>query len=306
MATRFLAITLFFSLTVMLPVHVHFTGDWGDGPVNRNDSETTTTMRRYTYPTSFLPGIFDTKSGEKPIKQETDYLWMYVAFVYFFTGIALYLILTETNKIIRIRQEYLGSQSTVTDRTIRLSGIPVELRSEDKIRETIERLEIGNVDSITLCRNWKLVDNLMEQRMNTLRKLEESWTVHLGYKGSSKNRNIVVSQSANNLEGREEESRLVDDGSHEQSHVSSYAQERPRIRIWYGFLGLQSRKVDAIDFYEEKLRKLDEQIKSARKKDYSPMPLAFVTMDSPAACVRAGLDVRFNQADIFSKWLCKQ
>lgn len=290
MATKFFAITLFFSLVVILPVHVHYAGDWGGGPTNRNDSDTNTTTQLFMYTKSSFPEFLSLEHSEEPEEPNNDYLWMYVAFVYFFTGVALYLMLAETKKIIRIRQGYLGSQSTVTDRTIKLSGIPPELRTEEKIRQTVEGLEIGNVDSVTLCKDWKELDNLMEQRMNVLRKLEESWTVYLGYKGSSKNRKIQdsrSSQSANNLEGRDEESRLLDDDSQEQSHVNS--QERPMTRIWYGFLSLQSRKIDAINFYEEKLRKLDEQIKSARKKDYSPTSLAFVTMDSPAACVRVGL-----------------
>lgn len=285
MAIKFLAITFFFSLVVILPVHVHYIGDWGGGPINRNDSDTNSTMQLYGQPRPLFLESFNLESLEESKKQNTGYLWMYVAFVYLFTGIALYLILSETKKIIRIRQDYLGSQSTVTDRTIRLSGIPKDLRTEEKIRQTVERLEIGNVDSVTLCKDWKKLDSLMEQRLNVLRKLEESWTVHLGNKESSKSLGFRSSQSINNLEGDDEESRLLDNDSHEQAHVNSYAQERPVTRIWYGFLSLQSRKVDAIDFYEEKLRKLDEQIKSARKKDYTPTPLAFVTMDSPAACV---------------------
>lgn len=309
MATKYLAITLFFSLVVILPVHVHYIGDWGGGPSNRNDSDTNSTLQLYTHPRPLLLDPFNSEYSVESKKMNNDYLWMYVAFVYLFTGIALYLILAETKKIIRIRQDYLGSQSTVTDRTIRLSGIPKELRTEEKIRETVEGLEIGNVDSVTLCKDWKKLDSLMEQRLNVLRKLEESWTVHLGYKGSPRNQKILdsrSSQSASDLEGSHEESRLLHDDPHEQSHVNSYAQERPTTRIWYGFLSLQSRKVDAIDFYEEKLRKLDEQIKSARKKDYSPTPLAFVTMDSPAACVSLTSKYLLIELTLCSKWLCKR
>ncbi len=64
-----------------------------------------------------------------------------------------------------------------------------------------------------------------------------------------------------------------------------YSQARPTTRIWYGFLNLESRKIDAIDYYEEKLRKLDDQIKMVRKKEFQPTPLAFVTMDTTASCV---------------------
>src|SRR5207248_916001 len=87
--------------------------------------------------------------------------------------------------IIRVRQDYLGSQSTVTDRTIKLSGIPLELRSEEKVKQLLERLEIGKVESVTICRNWKTLDGLLNKRTYILRKLEEAWTVHLGQQRSA-------------------------------------------------------------------------------------------------------------------------
>ena len=221
----------------------------------------------------------------------TDYLWMYLVFVYLFTGVGLYLIIKETQKIIRIRQDYLGSQSTLTDRTIRLSGIPAQLRSEEMIKETVENLQIGKVERVTLCRDWGELDHLIDQRMRVLRKLEEAWTVHLGYRSSNKVHSSGPTARSN---GEDEESRLLGGDDHEQDHVTSYAEDRPMTRIWYGFLHLQSRRVDAIDYYEERLRKLDEQIKSARRKEYKPTPLAFVTLDSTAAAVGLSSCVHFD------------
>lgn len=290
MATKFLAITFFFSLVVILPVHNHYLmgDDSGSGP--RNGTHANSTAQ---FPTSdklpFQYIILFSESSEPtgPNEKEdllapTNVLWMYLVFVYVFTGLAFYLIITETRKIIRIRQEYLGKKSTVTDRTIRLSGIPLELRSEEKIKETIEELEIGKVERVVLCRDWLELDDLIEKRAGILRKLEEAWTIHLGSK-TRKYGNSRPPRSARHREGDsgDEESRLLDD----ESDTTNLDQVRPALRIWYGFLGLQSRRVDAIDHYEEKLRKLDDQIKSARKKEYKPKPLAFVTLDSTAACV---------------------
>lgn len=284
MATKFLAITFFFSLVVIEPVHRHYGKDYA--PSSGNDTESMLWSELYTKPTFLL----NARAGEEkepkkePTSPSTDFLWMYVAFVYFFSGVAIYLIVTETKRIIRIRQYYLGSQSTVTDRTIRLSGIPPELRSEDKLKETIERLEIGKVESLTICRDWKELDDLMDRRMQVLRKLEEAWAVHLGPKSGSAAQNHSISRSGNHF-GEDEESQLLPDEEISQGHERSHDQDRPTTRIWYGFLKLQSQKIDAIDYYEEKLRKLDEKIKLVRKKGFKPMPLAFVTLDSPASCV---------------------
>ena len=218
--------------------------------------------------------------GKKNRDPSERMLWLYVFFVYLFSALALYLIVTETKNIIRIRQDYLGSQSTVTDRTIRLSGIPEELRSEEMIKETIESLQIGKVESLLLCKDWREVDGLMAKRVSTLRRLEEAWTTHLGNSGQSRHEAMSHQSTELDSNGGGETARLLDAG------VSKDGSEpRPQTRIWYGFMNLQSRKIDAIDYYEEKLRKLDEQINSSRNKVFKPMPLAFVTLDSTAAAV---------------------
>ena len=296
MAIKFLAVTFFFSLALVLPVHVHYTGDWGydSGDGNGTDADPDAfysgarTLSR-TLVQDPINGLERSKDGmELP---PTNFLWMYVALVYMYTALAMYLIIFETKKIIRIRQNFLGTQSTVTDRTIRLSGIPSELRSEEKIKETVEGLEIGKVDSVMLCKDWRELDDLIAERMNVLRKLEEAWTVHLGHRRVERNlESLPIVQPPPpgptvDGEDEDEQSHLLNGNDPEQSHVAPYARDRPTTRIWYGFLHLQSRLVDAIDYYEEKLRKVDERIKSTRKKDFRPTPLAFVTLDSTAACV---------------------
>ena len=286
--------TLFFSLVVILPVHLHV-GSGFLGHDKRKSDEGDNNSTAYTI-LDLRPVVEleqnSTQNGTSPyidfMGGSTDYLWMYLGFVYLFSGVAVYLIIKETQKIIRIRQDYLGSQSTVTDRTIRLSGIPKQLRSEEMIKETVENLEIGKVESVTLCRDWGELDDLMSERMSVLRKLETAWTIHLGYKKPVKPSAPHPDQQSN---GRDEESRLLDGDDNGQEHV--YGQDRPTTRLWYGFLNLQSRKIDAIDYYEERLRKFDEKIHSARAKKFKPTPLAFVTLDSTAAAVST-LDPRLT------------
>jgi hypothetical protein len=222
----------------------------------------------------------------KDVLPKTNYLWAYLVFTYFFTGLAIYFMTSETQRLIKVRQEYLGSQSTITDRTIKLSAIPRELRSKEKIKEFLEKLEIGKVESVTICRNWKGLDDMMDKRAYIIRKLEEAWTVHLG---RGKTETVEPPQASHS--GTQDESEEAEGYENNNllggSHVTAYEEPRPTTRIWYGFLNLQSRKVDAIDYYEEQLRKLDEKIVMARKKEYTPTPLAFVTMDSIPACQMA-------------------
>jgi hypothetical protein len=214
---------------------------------------------------------------------------MYLVFVYLFTALILYLIVSETRRIIDIRQEYLGSQTTITDRTIRLSGIPLDLRSEDKIKQFIEDLQIGRVESVTLCRNWKDLDERIVRRQTILRKLEEAWTVHLGSKRVERNLETLpaIQPHPHDSENDREDSRLLNGADRDSDDVILFARPRPRAKVWYGPLRMRYRTVDAIDYYEEKLRKVDGEIQALRKKEFEPVPLAFVTMDSVASAQMA-------------------
>ncbi|KAL8705724.1 MAG: hypothetical protein Q9201_001158 [Fulgogasparrea decipioides] len=288
MAIKFLAVTFFFALVIILPVNVHYRNYRFPSAADPTGLDYSPNPEVSPLHSGHLQRLDDVAvmANEDSSTYTSSLLWMYVVFTYLFTSLAMYLLVTTTQKIIRIRQEYLGSQTTVTDRTIRLSGIPPELRDEEKIKETIENLEIGKVESVILCRNWKELDDMMTERLVLLRKLEEAWTVHLGH---SRTRSTQASRerAQSRAAARQDVPLLQDDDDHEQSHVAPYGQDRPKTRIWYGFLGLQSRQVDAIDYFEERLRRLDEKIKTTRKKEFKPTPLAFVTLDSVAACQMA-------------------
>ncbi|EEP81189.1 conserved hypothetical protein [Uncinocarpus reesii 1704] len=281
-AINFLTITFFFSLVVILPIHYAYTGKYWDGRDGRdgNSSDFSHLASSQTYLTPL---------GDKDEpKTDPTYLWMYVVFSYVFTGLAMYLLVDQTNKIIQIRQQCLGSQTTMTDRTIRLSGIPPELRSEEKIKEVIENLGIGKVENLTLCRDWRELDGLMNERKRVLQKLEEAWTKHLGYRPKKlrrKARNRANNQTALDAINESETTALL--SSEEQAHVDDITQERPMIRLWHGPFKLRYRSVDAIDYFEEKLRRLDETIEAMRENEFPPTPLAFVTMESIAACQMA-------------------
>jgi hypothetical protein len=280
MAIKYLVIVLFFALVVIKPVHDSIPDD---APHNGThpDPGPSFLNQRLTKPIK-TPGM--------DFYYEPDYLWMYLVFTYFFTGLALYLITTESRRIIAVRQNYLGNQSTVTDRTIRLSGIPKDLQSETKIKNFIEELEIGKVDSVFLCRDWEALDTLMEKRNKVLRKLERALVEH-EHRLREERRLESLPQASPASDSEREEARLLENGN-ENAHGES-SSYRPKERLWFGRFNLQYKYVDAIDYYEEKLRRLDEQITELRKSEFPTMQLAFVTMDSVAACqmaVQAVLD----------------
>lgn len=298
MAMKFLLFTLFFSVVVVKPVHDAYPEE-PDKKYRKHPSNDTDGMAMSGY----LGGRSDLSLPDKPGNatgpwfpgnMDTDYLWMYIALAYLFSGVAIYLIVSETRRIIEVRQEYLGSQTTVTDRTIRLSGIPSDLQDEEKIKDFIESLDIGRVESVMLCRKWKELDQAMISRMDTLRRLEEAYAIYMGRRTVERNlETLPVAQPAPPgplIEGladddQEEDAPLT--GANGHSDPAPYARVRPQATIRHGFLNLHSRQVDAIDYYEESLRQADEKVKQLRQKEFAPTPLAFVTLDSVAAAQMA-------------------
>lgn len=272
LSIKLFAILFFFAATVLEPINRRYSPE--DTPKKPDDD------------------------SDNSWNYDMGYLWAYLVFTYFFTLLTIHLLNKETFKVIKIRQDYLGTQSTITDRTFKLSGMPRELRDEAKLKELVEKLEIGNVESVTLCRNWKELDDLVAARARTLRKLEETWSVYLGQKSKNclDDRHRLVS----NAVAPQNESAIVDEEAQDGEHASLLGggrngaahhhwidRPRPQTLVWYGPFRLRYKKVDAIDYYEEKLRRLDEQIHAARKKEYQPVDQAFVTMDSIAACQMA-------------------
>ncbi|PNY23223.1 Calcium permeable stress-gated cation channel 1 [Tolypocladium capitatum] len=282
MAIRLFATMSFTAVVVLWPINYHYR----HFQVVLNDSQTS-------------------GDDEPDRSREKTFLWAYVVFTYFFVALTLYSVNWETVRIVRFRQDYLGSQSTVTDRTFRLTGIPMRLRSGDKLKNLIERLDIGLVDSVTLCRDWKELDEVVEHRDQTLRKLEAAWAKHLklqeqavtkqhGDATQTSNDDSSSGEAGSYRDDEEsgENTRLLVNGSNRPPFLEG---DRPEVRIRYGPLKLRTRKVDAIDYYEEKLRRLDERVMDARGKEYEAADMALVTMDSVASCqmvIQARIDPR--------------
>ncbi|SCW04111.1 LAFE_0H06172g1_1 [Lachancea fermentati] len=289
MSIKLLAICCAFSMCIISPIRYHFTGRYDDG------NEEGFYLQRVTEDP--LPG----NEGTVPESVEL-YLWMYVVFTFFFTFLALYLLVDQTKKVVSTRQSYLGKQNTLTDRTIRLSGIPVELRSEVALKRRIEELKIGKVSSITICREWGHLNQLFHYRKQVLEKLElrysecpESLRDAEHY---DENYNL---QSDIQPENTESEDVPVLEGTDtqevEDNHIYSQIKLKGRRKMKTGVLGLFGEEVDAIDFLEKQLKFIDEEIKEARRKEYPPTPTAFVTMDSVAnaqMAAQAVLDPRVH------------
>lgn len=287
MSIKFLSASFLIAAVIIAPINKHFVGLDLTGGHKGNEAAGLSPH----YRAQGLVYVYDAESEERRnrVEEDTSYLWAYLVFTYVFTGLALFFLVAETKKIIKIRQTYLGSQSTVTDRTIRLSGIPEHMRSKERITEMLEGLKIGKVENVTLCRDWKNLDSLMDDRAALLRRLEGALSTYLGKEPASSNAEPLFHHSRNY---RDDDIHADEDADEDEGdnlmggsdHVALESHPRPTMRLWGGFLHMLPKKVDAIDYYEEQLRVLDENIIEARKMEYKATALAFVTMDSiPAA-----------------------
>jgi len=261
----FLLVATFIGLIIVTPIQNHFDPDSGWG----NFSE--------------FRQLRD-EADKKPEKETHHaYLWAYLVFTYVFTALLSYYLLKQSTIVSKRRQEYLGSQSSVADRTIILSGIPHELRTEEKLRDWIEKLRIGDVRAITICRDWRDLDDLAEKRATTLRKLEEAYVAFEGRKVERDLQTLPIVQP-----NPEEDERPATSASSVESRPLLNGHRKPirrRPKIKTGPYGLMGAEVDAIDYYTAKLQHLDRTLLEARKKEYTATTLAFVTFDAVSGAV---------------------
>ncbi|ODV85211.1 hypothetical protein CANARDRAFT_28496 [[Candida] arabinofermentans NRRL YB-2248] len=183
MSIKLLSFCWLFSVAIISPIRYYYTGDYdqgddpnggdnddGDGDGNNDNG-----------------GDSNLSSKSWDMGDATDfkaYLWLYVIFTYIFTFITTHFLMEQSRKVIKYRQKILGNQNSITDRTIRLSGIPPELRSERALKECIEKLGIGKIDKIVICREWKKLNKLFKYRENIVSKLELHWSNYIGNKKS--------------------------------------------------------------------------------------------------------------------------
>lgn len=275
----------FFAITVLLPInnqYRHFDFGLGKDPPSKDASTSYYASPFYTPLDDGLDVFKGKPNKDRSWDRDHGWLWSYTIFTYLFVGLTIYFLNLETFRVIRYRQDYLGTQSTVTDRTFRLTGIPSDLRSEEQVKNLIEGLEIGQVDSVTICRNWGEIDSLVEQRDTVLRKLEASWSKLRQAQRTQRKDNAPRRRST----GEEDEATGDEEAGNgrlmEDNHDSDV--ERPQVKLRQGLFGFRTRKVDAIDYYEQRLRTLDDKIGESRKKSFPATDMALVTMDTVASC----------------------
>lgn len=179
MCIKLLAVCAVFAITIISPIRYKFTGRLDqDDPDDDQERMGVLKDKKYRY---------------------EQYLWSYTVFTYVFTFIASYFLFKQTVKIINMRQKYLGKQKSITDRTIKLSGIPPKLRDEEALKRHVESLNIGEVDSIVIVKEWNDLNRLFQLRRKILRKAEVYWVAYFEANGIKNKNDILCSNLHPNL-----------------------------------------------------------------------------------------------------------
>ncbi|RLV91784.1 Calcium permeable stress-gated cation channel 1 [Spathaspora sp. JA1] len=311
MCIKILVVCLVFAIAVISPVRYKYTGRMDSDP---DDDNGTAGIRRV---------IGETNDD----RFKLYLLGIYTIFTYVFTLITVYFLFKQTNKIINMRQKYLGGQNSITDRTVKVSGIPAILRDEIALTRHIEGLGIGEIDSVLIVREWQNLNKLFKLRKRVLRKLEQFWIEYFHENGIINKSQLLSAsfqpqpsadvglQSEYHDDVGESEEEVSSTNTDAQSQTSTLMDQiseiimdasnpgllddgrtpRPTIRKgWFGILG---PKVDAIDYYTDQLEVIDREISRARTREYSATSTAFLTMKSVAQAqmlAQAVLDPKVN------------
>lgn len=230
------------------------------------------------YLTGQVDQDYPSDQDQKFRRHNNEYLlWLYVLFTYVFTFIVLNFLFKLTNHIINMRQRYLSNQNSITDRTIKLSGIPPYLRDELDLKRHIQSLGLGEIEKIVIVREWGDLNKLFELRRRYLHIVENYWVKYF----EMNNINNKVNWSLNinvgdlfNMSG----SSLSDESINNLPILMDETHKRPKIsKTWYNPF---STKIDAILYYTEQLEIIDKEIIRARTREYPATSSAFITMNS--------------------------
>ncbi|OJT11675.1 Calcium permeable stress-gated cation channel 1 [Trametes pubescens] len=252
-----------FAIAILMPINLKNNIDIGDG---REDAG-----GEWSAFFSFLdpPPISTPTSGDNwwdLLSDANSYLSVHLLFTYIFTILALRAIYKNFKRFVRSRQLFsLELVHSVPARTVMVSHLPPHLQTEPALAEYFEQMDL-RVESVNVSREVGSLRRLLDLRTDALLKLESAWVDYLGNPSqiaptTTANHPLVDTDTAS-IESQPEQLVLPN-------------RKRPTIRPgWF------TRKVDALEYYEQKFREADELVKKRRRSGrFKASHVAFVTFE---------------------------
>lgn len=266
MGIKVFLLLLIIAIFVLSPIRYYFTGNYDKDSL---------ISRVFDLAHVALGGL-----GKPPLDEDfPKYLWVYPVFTYIFSIIAYIKLFHYTKIIIRTRQKYLASQNSITDRTIKLEGIPKKLVNRNDptiLKNFIEDLGIGRVVDVKLNYDWTPLEEMFEKRLNLINSLEKMYSQFFELKIDLYNQSKlprVVPIDAQRLLSEPKPSKL-----RLKARIDSMTQELTE-------LDSKIRKIQ---------RQYDRRLSTFpvdKNSEIKLLPSAFITMDSVASAQMAAQTV---------------
>ncbi|CAO3590036.1 unnamed protein product [Absidia cylindrospora] len=262
------------------------------------------------------------------ISESSPYLIAYLIFTYFFTFVTWFFLQQNYNSYIYMRARYLLQLSTsLVCKSVIVTGLPDELRTDQALADYFENLGIGMVVSCHVVRHVKKLGHILRKRARALDKLEESYVKYWGnpcritnYTPGQIVQDAQTIRDQPKLEGQHtpDQDQIYMNSAGEvspddsiqhrlhkmedrQDNTNSYRtkttnttnnqihlQIHPRPQIRMGLLGFFGEKVDAIDYYTKEFDYWDKMAIEARESPQFDMTsVGFVTFENMASALIA-------------------
>lgn len=287
MSVKLFSFCGFFGTVVLYPIS-KMGGDIANGTYPENPGNGTTdnsTASLFTQHEHFFAGTaasMTTGTNISFVSHSVSFLWVYLFFTYLFVFATFYFTFLNYRDYVRIRREFLLRKAkTLSARTLLITGIPPNLRSDRKLADYFEKLGIGVVESVHTIRHVGRLLEFIKERTQYLRQLETAYTNYLG--NPCDDPNYDPDEVLNEEDSREATLHEVCStaGMHAlPTHQKS--KQRPTVRQGM----CCGPKMDAIDYYTEKFDEIDALVVKARKVGkFLPTSVGFVTFEETISAV---------------------
>lgn len=279
-------------LCILSPVRYFMTGSFD------KDDSTFTYINNLIY-------IYEDSDPNNPRDENSEpfvYLAICTLFTYIFTALIYYFLFKETNHIIKTRQRFLGSQRSLTDRTIFIKNIPDKMCNEKDLKEHIQELHVGKVDQINFVYDYSPLVDLLDKRDSIISKLEILYSqvcgleINLFNSEDFQNVHLKISKI---LSPPSYECVLYNPDERNLSRISTETESTTNTNTepnTYYILATNNEKFtqktrkcfkvsksvkELIDSYAREIIKLSDEIAELKEKsDFKRLPIAFISMES--------------------------
>ncbi|CAO3612958.1 unnamed protein product [Cunninghamella blakesleeana] len=179
------------------------------------------------------------------LSDTSDLRWYWSPFTatWLFTLLIIYFLHRFSNEYIQLRRRYFHEKGNDSAKTVLLSNLPHDIRSDAKLKAWVESLGVIN---------YKITDSLIGVSNTNLTSLYEEHEVAVEH--------LEIALTS-----------YLNDGK-------KIAKNRPTMRM-NGFLGFGGKKVDVIEYYTKLVSDLDAKIKELRHEKRKPANYGWISFD---------------------------